>query len=48
MRMLLINELECNPKKLVRVLHYDGAPITAEFIARGIAAHLNPVREAAE
>lgn len=48
MRMLLINELECNPKKLVRVLHYDGAPITAEFIARGITAHLNPVREAAE
>jgi len=50
MRMLLINELECNPKKLVRVLHYNGAPITAEFIARGIAAHLNPtpVREAAE
>jgi hypothetical protein len=30
------------------VLHYNGAPITAEFIARGIAAHLNPVREAAE
>ena len=48
MRMLLINELECNPKKLVRVLHYNGAPITAEFIARGITAHLNPVREAAE
>jgi 2-oxoglutarate ferredoxin oxidoreductase subunit alpha len=50
MRMLLINELECNPKKLVRVLHYNGAPVTAEFIARGIAAHLNPtpVREAAE
>jgi len=50
MRTLLINELETNPKKLVRVLHYNGAPITAEFIARGIAAHLNPTqaREAAE
>jgi 2-oxoglutarate ferredoxin oxidoreductase subunit alpha len=50
MRTLLINELECDPKRLVRVLHYNGTPITAEFIARGIAAHINPtpVREAAE
>ena len=48
MRSLLINELETNPKKLVRVLHYNGAPITAEFIAQGIAAHTNPIREAAE
>jgi len=50
LRTLLINELETDPKKLVRVLHYDGAPITAEFIAQGIAATVNPasVREAAE
>jgi len=32
MRTLLINELEINPAKLVRVLHYDGTPITARFI----------------
>jgi 2-oxoglutarate/2-oxoacid ferredoxin oxidoreductase subunit alpha len=50
MRSLLINELETNPKKLVRVLHYNGEPITAEFIAGDIGRHINPapVREAAE
>lgn len=36
MRSLLINELEINPKKLIRVLHYDGFPITADSIARQI------------
>jgi len=50
MRTLLINELETNPKKLVRMLHFNGEPITAEFIASHIGAHINPapVREAAE
>ena len=37
MRSLLVNELEINPKKLQRVLHYDGSPITATFIAGAIA-----------
>lgn len=32
MRTLLINELEINPKKLVRVLNFDGTPITAGII----------------
>jgi 2-oxoglutarate ferredoxin oxidoreductase subunit alpha len=32
MRSMLINELEIDPAKLVRVLHYDGTPITARFI----------------
>jgi 2-oxoglutarate ferredoxin oxidoreductase subunit alpha len=32
MRTMLINELEIDPAKLVRVLHYDGTPITARFI----------------
>lgn len=36
MRSMLINELEVNPAKLVRVLHYDGTPITARFIIRTI------------
>jgi len=36
MRFMLINELEVNPAKLVRVLHYDGTPITARFIIRSI------------
>jgi 2-oxoglutarate ferredoxin oxidoreductase subunit alpha len=33
MRSLLINECEINPKDLIKVLHYDGMPITAKFIA---------------
>lgn len=37
LRTLLINEEEINPKKLVRVLHYDGSPITASFICSKIA-----------
>ncbi len=36
MRTMLINELDVNPAKLVRVLHYDGTPITARFIIRAI------------
>ncbi len=36
MRTMLINELEINPAKLIRVLHYDGTPITARFIIRTI------------
>ena len=37
LRMLLVNELEANPARLPKLLHYDGAPITARFIAAGIA-----------
>jgi len=36
MRTLLINELDANPAKMVKVLHYDGTPITARFIIRSI------------
>jgi 2-oxoglutarate ferredoxin oxidoreductase subunit alpha len=36
MRSLLVNELEVDPAKLVKVLHYDGTPITARFITRAI------------
>ncbi|MFD2519397.1 2-oxoacid:acceptor oxidoreductase subunit alpha [Emticicia soli] len=36
MRSLLINELEINPKKLIRVLNYDGMPITADKIVKEI------------
>ena len=38
MRSLLINELEINPAKLIRVLNYDGTPITASFIRDRITA----------
>jgi 2-oxoglutarate/2-oxoacid ferredoxin oxidoreductase subunit alpha len=40
MRSLLINELEIDPKKLVKILHYDGTPITARFIAGAIGEKL--------
>ncbi len=37
LRTLLVNELEIDPAKLTRVLHFDGTPITARFIADAIA-----------
>ncbi|WP_428538178.1 2-oxoacid:acceptor oxidoreductase subunit alpha [Rhodopila sp.] len=37
LRSLLVNELEIDPKKLTKVLHYDGTPISARFIATAIA-----------
>ena len=36
MRTLLINELEINPKKLIKVLNFDGMPITADTIKNQI------------
>ena len=41
MRTLLINEGEIDPKRLIRVLHYDGTPITARFISSRIANALS-------
>lgn len=35
-RSLLINELEINPKKLIKVLNYDGMPVTADCIMKQI------------
>ncbi|MEO7549493.1 MAG: 2-oxoacid:acceptor oxidoreductase subunit alpha, partial [Ramlibacter sp.] len=40
MRSLLVNELEIDPARLVKVLHYDGTPITARFIIEAIAARV--------
>jgi 2-oxoglutarate ferredoxin oxidoreductase subunit alpha len=40
LRTLLVNEQELNPAKLEPVLHYDGTPITARFIADAIAAFI--------
>ncbi|WP_153108891.1 2-oxoacid:acceptor oxidoreductase subunit alpha [Propionivibrio limicola] len=37
LRTLLVNEEELDPKRLIRVLHYDGTPITASFISGNIA-----------
>jgi 2-oxoglutarate ferredoxin oxidoreductase subunit alpha len=40
LRTLLVNEGEIDPGKLVPVLHYDGTPITARFIAGQIGQML--------
>jgi 2-oxoglutarate/2-oxoacid ferredoxin oxidoreductase subunit alpha len=40
MRSLLVNELNVDPNKLVKVLHYDGTPITARFITNAISQHV--------
>jgi 2-oxoglutarate/2-oxoacid ferredoxin oxidoreductase subunit alpha len=40
MRMLLTNDCDVDPTKLVPILHYDGTPITARFIIREIAGRL--------
>jgi 2-oxoglutarate ferredoxin oxidoreductase subunit alpha len=40
LRTLLVNEQELNPAKLEPVLHYDGTPITARFIADAITSHV--------
>jgi 2-oxoglutarate ferredoxin oxidoreductase subunit alpha len=40
MRTLLVNEARLDPAKIISILHYDGTPITARFIARAIGDHL--------
>ena len=42
MHSMLVNELDIDPARLVRVLHYDGTPITARFIARAIRQSVHP------
>ena len=40
MHSMLVNELDIAPAHMVRVLHYDGTPITARFIAGAIRKNL--------
>jgi 2-oxoglutarate ferredoxin oxidoreductase subunit alpha len=40
LRSLIVNECGIDPVRLVPVLHYDGTPITARFIATSIGDHL--------
>ena len=44
LRSLLVDEFGIDPARLVAVLHYDGTPITARFIAGAIEARLRPAR----
>jgi 2-oxoglutarate ferredoxin oxidoreductase subunit alpha len=40
LRSLLVEQFEFDPARLVPVLHYDGTPITARFIARTIGQYM--------
>jgi 2-oxoglutarate ferredoxin oxidoreductase subunit alpha len=46
MRSLLVNEFGIDPARLVAVLHYDGTPITARFIANAIHPHVGAAKAA--
>ena len=40
LRGLLIDDLGLAPAQLLPILHFDGTPITARFIARAITEHV--------
>ena len=44
-RSLLINELEVHPKKLIKVLNFDGMPITADTILNQIVPVIGLVKQ---
>ena len=44
MRMLLVNECAIDPARFVSILHYDGTPITARFIAKSIGDHVDKLK----
>jgi len=44
LRTLLINEGDIDPARLIRVLHYDGTPITARLISTAIAQTINAAK----
>ena len=44
LRSLIVNECNIDPVRLVPVLHYDGTPITARFIARAISEQLDTLK----
>jgi 2-oxoglutarate ferredoxin oxidoreductase subunit alpha len=44
MRTLITTELEIDPARLVPILHYDGTPITARFIATAIGERLDALK----
>src|ERR1700730_1090868 len=44
LRALIVNELSIDPVRLIPILHYDGTPITARFIAKAIGDHLDQLK----
>src|SRR5580704_13833363 len=51
LRMLIVNECGIDPARLMPILHFDGTPITARFIAHAIGDELDgrkitPLRKA--
>ena len=40
LKTLLVNDAGIQPHKLISVLHYDGTPITARFIAGAIGRRM--------
>ena len=46
LRTLLINELEIDPARLIKAVHFNGDPISARVITALLAAHLQPATAA--
>jgi 2-oxoglutarate ferredoxin oxidoreductase subunit alpha len=44
LRMLIMNECAIDPARLVPILHWDGTPITARFIAGAIGSRLDALK----
>ena len=44
LRSLIVNECSIDPVRLVPILHYDGTPITARFIAGAIGDHQDQLK----
>jgi 2-oxoglutarate ferredoxin oxidoreductase subunit alpha len=44
LRSLIVNECAIDPARLVPILHYDGSPITARFIAGAIGDRLDALK----
>src|SRR3984885_4648479 len=45
LRSLIVNEIGIDPVRLVPILHYDGTPITARFIAKSIGDHQDQLKD---
>jgi 2-oxoglutarate ferredoxin oxidoreductase subunit alpha len=44
LRSLIVNECGIDPVRLIPILHFDGTPITARFIAGAIGDHLERMK----